>query len=222
MEKVKFIKLTDWTLLPIKERVTNEWIDDKDIRWIKNRRVKGACWPYKMAKEIGWTVFSPIDVEIQPVTEMQVECKDQSELEELRSLTGIDFWVKREQVYIGVKPDGWFRVHQAKVNDVWQCMFIPNGEGSFEWKLGWGIEIPDEYVLLFQPLENQMDFILHPGLLTAKSLHKFNMGLGLPIAFEPKISKIIRRGDPIAKLLVIHNSVMYLEEETIQVVGKNK
>ncbi|KEK21679.1 hypothetical protein [Bacillus gaemokensis] len=69
MEKVKFIKLNDWSLLPFKEKVSNEQFHDKEFRWIKNRRVKGACWPYKMAKEIGWTIVSSIDVEIHPVTE---------------------------------------------------------------------------------------------------------------------------------------------------------
>ncbi|MCR6850045.1 MULTISPECIES: hypothetical protein [Bacillus] len=220
MEKVKFIKLTDWALLPMKEIVSNEQFDDAAFRWNKKRRVKGACWPYKMAKEIGWTVFSSIDVEIHPVTEMQVQCKNQYELEELHSLTDIDFWVKRDQGYIGVKPDGWFRVHQAKVDGVWQCMFIPNGEGSFEWKLGWGIEIPDDYMLLFQPLENQEAFIVHPGLLPAKRLSTFNRGLGLPIAFEPKTKKTIRRGDPIAKLLVLHKSAMSLNEEIIDKTNK--
>lgn len=213
MEKIKFIKLTDWTMLPKKEEMQNTEFEDQGIRWIKNKRIKGKCWPYKMAKKVGWTIVSPIDITAEPVQELQVS-GDEGDLENIKELTGINFWVKREDTYIGVKPDGWFRVHQAQKDGSWHPMFIPNGEGSFEWKLGWGIEIPKDYVMLFQPLEAQKDFIVHPGLLTSKKLSEFNQrSIGLPIAFEPLQTTQIKRGDPLAKMLIIHKSIMYLKSE---------
>lgn len=214
---VTFLKLQDWSIPPEKEIITKEEPSANNIRWMHNSRVKGSCWPYKIAKEIGWVIKSPIDVEIEPVSELQVRCNS-NELEEIQQYSGIDFWVKREEAYIGVKPDGWFRIHQAKVDDVWQPMFIPNGERSFEWKLGWGIEIPEDFVLLFQPLEYVSDFIVHPGVIPSKRLSAFNqVGLGMPIAFEPLRKAKINKGDPIAKLLVVHKSILNLKCEVREI-----
>lgn len=215
MNKVRFFKLTDWAILPEKEVITVNEMNASQIRWFEKKRVKGACWPYKLAKELGWVIRSPIDVMIEPVEEVQVSVEKHEELEELQRLLGIDFWVKRDDIFIGIKPDGWFRVHQSKVDGVWHNLFVPNGEGSFEWKLGWSVEIPDDFVMLFQPLEGISDFIVHPGLLTAKRLQPFRYGLGLPIAFEPKKKRFIRRGDPLAKMIVFHKSALTLEEERL-------
>lgn len=124
--------------------------------------------------------------------------------------------MKRDDIYIGLKPDGWFRVHQAKVDGIWHSMFVPNGEGSFEWKMGWNVEIPEDFVLLLQPLAGEDHFIVHSGLLTAKRLIPFHYGLGLPIAFEPKKKKLIRRGDPLAKMLIFHKSTLTLNEEVVK------
>ncbi|HDX9688630.1 TPA: hypothetical protein ROY10_004222 [Bacillus thuringiensis] len=215
MDKVTFYPLTEWAILPEKEKVNLSSENFSEIRWFHKKRKKGACWPYKFAKELGWIICSPIDVIIEPVEEVQVSVESTTDLEEIQHLRGIDFWVKRDDIYIGLKPDGWFRIHQSIIDGVWHSMFVPNGEGSFEWKLGWNVEIPKDFVLLFQPLEGISEFITHPGLLTSKMLPSFHSGLGLPIAFEPRKKKQILRGEPLGKMYVFHKSALSLKEEVI-------
>ncbi|MFC5701443.1 hypothetical protein ACFPVX_09105 [Cohnella faecalis] len=216
--EVTFVKMTPWAIPPVKEKLVVHPVPDEDFRWIKQRRVKGACWPYRAAKELGWTIRSPIDVDIEPVSEMQITTEKPEEIAQIQHLSGISYWQQRENIYLGVKPSGWFQLHQFKVRNNWYQMFIPNGEGTFEWRLGWSIKIPNEHVLLFQPLEDtDSSFVVHPGLLTAKGLERFHSGLGLPIAFEPRQTRRIRRNDPLAKLLVLHQSALSLKDTVIEV-----
>ncbi|MBW7473972.1 hypothetical protein K0T92_04400 [Paenibacillus oenotherae] len=215
--EVIFSKKAAWAIPPVKEHVTVQPSHDEDFRWIKQRRVKGACWPYRAAREIGWTILSPIDVEIYPATEIQIGAEHAEEIPHIQHLTGIHYWQRREDIYLGVKPSGWFQLHQFKVDNNWHQMFIPNGEGTFEWRMGWSVQIPNDHVLLFQPLEHtDNSYIIHPGLLTAQSLDRFHSGLGLPIAFEPRQNKVIKRSDPLAKMLVLHKSALSLREQVIE------
>lgn len=214
--EVSFFKITSWAIPPVKEHITIPPHHDDDFRWIKHRRVKGACWPYRAAQEIGWTILSPIDVEIQPVSEIQIKSELPEEIAQIQHFTGIQYWQKREDIYLGVQPSGWFQLHQFRVQNNWHQMFIPNGERTFEWRMGWSIKIPDDYVLLFQPIEHSdSSFIVHPGLLTAKALDRFHTGLGLPIAFEPKQTKLIKRNEPLAKLLIFHKSAITLQHTIV-------
>jgi len=216
VQKVRFLTLTSWTLPPIVETVTVPEARDADLRWGRNTRVKGACWPYKMGKQAGWTIRSPLDLHIEPVRELQVQAAE-AELEELGQQHGIQFWVRRGSTYIGVAPDGWFRFHQARVAGQWRNLLIPNGECTFEWALGWGLELPEDHVALFQPIEGQDAFVVHPGLLPAERLATFTeSGLGLAIAFEPRRAHTIKRGDPLAKLFVFHKSALALEAEVVE------
>lgn len=212
MTQVKFFKFHDWALPPVKEIINLPATDASSIRWFSKERVKGACYPYKLGKQIGWTILSPIDIEIHPVDEVQIR-GTQDDVLEVGNITGIDFWVQRDGTFIGIKPAGWFQIMQAKVNGIWQGLFIPNGEKTFEWRLGWGVVIPEDYMMLIQPIEGQENFIIHPGLLFSKSLDKFNYGLGQGIAFEPKNRHKISRGDPLAKILIIHKSSLDIEAE---------
>ncbi|HFK1754518.1 TPA: hypothetical protein ACGXP3_005003 [Bacillus cereus] len=219
MDKIKFIKMNEWAILPEKNILENREIyHGDDLRWIKNNRIKGACWPYKMAHDLGWIIKSPIDIQLEPVEEVQVQCEDY-ELQELGAQLNIDFWVRREKTFLGIKPDGWFRVHQAKVNGNWQSLLIPNGEYTFEWRLGWGIKIPKDFVVMILPVDGNDGFVVHPGILTEKSLDKFNEGLGFSLAFEPKKKTFIKRGTPLAKIIIFHNSALHLKSEKIEGVS---
>ncbi|HEU4965260.1 MAG TPA: hypothetical protein VFV52_15635 [Bacilli bacterium] len=210
MSQVTFLKLQDWALPPIQEKISTPEPVSLSLRWCTNERVKGACYPYRMGKELGWTICSPIDIEIFPVEEVQIR-GTRDDVMEVGRMMGIDFWLARGESFIGIKPAGWFQMQQAKVGDSWQGLFLPNGERTFEWRLGFGVEIPEDYVLLIQPMEGEQNYIVHPGLLFAKSLGKFNQGLGLGIAFEPIRQHKIRKGEPLAKLLVFHKSALELK-----------
>lgn len=217
MTVVKFKKLLDLAILPIKEKVEEAQFHDESSRWIKFRRVKGSCWPYRMAKEIGWTVVSPIDIEIQPVKEIQTILDQPEEFARLKQLMNMEDWTQKKDTLIGITPAGWYKVHEYKYKGLFYPMFLPNGEGTFEWRQGWSVEVPDNHLLLFQPVENQDGrFITYPGLLAGPSIPRVQEKLGMPLAFEPLKVCRIRRGEPIAKLLILPKSVLSLKSEFMQ------
>ena len=213
---VKFTPLIDVALLPRKAKVEEPEFTDDSSRWIANRRVKGACWPYRMAKEIGWTIRSPVDVEIHPVREIQVRADRPEEFARLKQYMPMEDWTQKREILIGISPASWYKVHEYRYRGLYYPMFLPNGEGTFEWRQGWRVEVPSDHVALIYPAEEQDGrFVAHPGLLYGATLSRVQERLGLPIAFEPlRISKI-RRGEPIAKLLVLPKSVLSLKSMTV-------
>lgn len=215
---VRFLKLNDWCVVPEKNRVDKPYQDNDEsgLRWVKKERVKGLCRPYILGNTFGWSIKSPIDINIEPVKDVQVACSAE-ELEEIGNITSIDFWVKRGSVYIGVSPDGWFRFYQSKINNRWQNLIIPNGEGTFEWRLGWGMEIPDDYVIMIAPLFDSIKHIkVEVGILESETLNKLNSsGLGMSVAFKPLKKGIIKRGQPIANLFIFPKSALKLKVETL-------
>lgn len=219
VQKVKFIKLNDWTVLPFKpvpEKI--ETNSSQNMRYVSNQRVKGMCWPYVAAQNIGWIVKSPIDINIEPVEEYQIKCTEE-QLQEIGAMLEIDHWVKRGNIFLGLKPNGWFRLHQAFINGIWQNLLIPNGEKSFEWRLGWGVECPEDFILMILPIDSQEKIKVHPGVLTNKSLFDFNNnGLGLSLAMEPLKKATIKKNEPIARIMVVHKSVLNIKEEIMDLV----
>lgn len=222
VQTIKLIKFNDWSIVPEKNEINPPSRNEsRGLRWIKNERIKGICRPYVLGNTIGWVIKSPINLDVEPVKDLQVECNTE-ELEELRNITSIDFWVKRGSVYIGVKPDGWFRIHQAKINNNWHNLIIPNGDGAFEWRLGWGLEIPNDYVAMITPLFNSLDDLIkvEVGILESKTLHKFNeVGLGMSLAFTPLKKGKLKKGDPIANLFIFPKSVHSIKSEIVKSLG---
>lgn len=216
MTSVKFTKLLDLAILPIEEKVEEPRYNDESSRWIKNRRVKGSCWPYRAAKEVGWTIVSPIDIDIYPVKEIQTAVDTPEEFARLKQLVNMEDWTHKQDVLIGVTPSAWYKVHEYKYNGLFYPMFLPNGEGTFEWRQGWRIEIPDHHFVLFQPAEHQNGrFVVYPGLLMGPALARVQERLGMPLAFEPLQASRIRRGEPLAKLLVLPKSTLALKSEFV-------
>ncbi|WP_127586484.1 hypothetical protein [Paenibacillus koleovorans] len=216
MSVVKFKQLLDIAILPIQEKVEEPQLHDTGSRWIHTRRVKGVCWPYRIAKEVGWTIVSPIDIAIQPVQEIQTSADNPAEFARLKQLMPMEDWVQKKDVLIGISPAAWYKVHEYSWNGLFYPMFLPNGEGTFEWRQGWSVEVPDSHVVLFQPVETQDGrFIAYPGLLAGPAIARVQERIGMPIAFEPVKACRIRRGEPIAKMLVLPKSVLGLKSEYI-------
>lgn len=214
MDTITFTSLVDLAILPIKEKVEEPAIIDGSSRWIKSRRMKGHCWPYRMGKEIGWTIVSPVDVDIEPVKEIQTSADDPEQFARLKQMIQMEDWAHKKDTIIGITPAGWYKIHQYKYNGLYYPMFLPNGEGTFEWRQGWRVDIPKDHILLYQPVETQDGrFITYPGMLMGPALTRVQEKLGLPIAFEPLKPCRIRRGEAIAKLLVLPKSVLSLKDE---------
>ncbi|MGE7185621.1 hypothetical protein ACQKKK_17080 [Peribacillus sp. NPDC006672] len=214
MPSIKFNQLLDFAILPAKEKMVDpRWPDDSS-RWIKTKRVKGVCWPYRMAKELGWTIHCPIDIDIQPVKEIQTSTKNLTEFARLKHMVPMEDWVQKQEVMIGLSPAGWYKIHEYEYDGLYYPMLLPNGEGTFEWRQGWSIEIPVNHFILIQPIEMQDGrFIVYPGMLHGPTLARVQERLGLPLAFEPLKECRIRRGEPLAKLLVLPMSVLSIKSE---------
>ncbi|OAB25505.1 hypothetical protein PMSD_27515 [Paenibacillus macquariensis subsp. defensor] len=167
-------------------------------------------------KELGWTVVSPIDIEIHPVKEIQTILDKPEDFARLKQMMPMEDWAYKKDTLIGVTPAGWYKVHEYKYKGLFYPMFLPNGEGTFEWRQGWSVEVPDNHLLLFQPIETQDGrFITYPGMLAGPSIPRVQEKLGIPIAFEPLIVCRIRRGEPIAKLFILPKSVISLKSEIV-------
>lgn len=221
-QNIRFIQLQDWAILPSKpEKEPVHLKKSQHLRYVHNQRIKGVCRPYVQAQQLGWIIRSPFDLDIEPVDqEYQIACEPH-ELEDIGTTLGIDYWIKRGDVYLGLKPDGWFRVHQAWINNMWQALFIPNGEKTFEWRLGWGVQCPDDHVLMILPLDSQPNIKIHPGILDNTSLQQFNdAGLGLSLAFEPTVKAKIKKNEPIARIITFHKSTLGIKD--IQVVNTDE
>jgi hypothetical protein len=214
---VNFQPLIQAALLPVKEKLSLSPEHDTEARWIKKRRVKGACWPYRSAKELGWTIYSPIDVEIHPLEEIQTTLEKPEEFARLKQLTDMDEWVQKNDILLGVKPSAWYKIHEYSYEGRYRSMFIPNGEGTLEWRQGWTVDVPEDYLILIQPLEMmEAKFIVHPGLLVGSSLKSVQQHLGLPIAFEPLKKCLVKRGEPLAKLYVLPKSILAIQNAPTQ------
>ncbi len=204
----KFLKLNDWSIIPEKNK--GESPNSKkfeDLRYVYHQRIKGFCRPYVLAQRISWEIRSPIEVQVEPVEEYQLSCKEE-ELQSLGNTLNIDYWVKRGDVFLGLKPDGWFRLHQAKMNGQWHNLFIPNGERTFEWRLGWGLECTEDQIAMLLPAEGQDKIKVHSGILESGALNRFNeAGTGMSLAIEPMKKAIIKRNEVIAKLIIMPKSV---------------
>ncbi len=212
---ITFRRLIQTAILPEKEKLAKPELLDREARWIKNRRVKGVCWPYRSAKELGWTLYSPVDVAIHPLSEIQTTMDKPEEFARLKQLTDMDEWVQKDDILLGVKPSSWYKIHEYEYEGRYRSMFIPNGEGTLEWRLGWSVDIPDDHLLLIQPIEmKDARFIVHPGLLMGTSVQSVQQHLGLPIAFEPLQPCKIIRGEPLAKLFVLPKSVLAIKSTT--------
>jgi hypothetical protein len=81
-------------------------------------------------------------------------------------------------------------------------MFLPNGEGSLEWRLGFEVECPEGFAVLVQDA-SQFGFRALPALLTSSLVNRMNATAGFSIALRPENEIRIARGDPIAFLYAI-------------------
>jgi hypothetical protein len=105
----------------------------------------------------------------------------------------------------------WLRFHQYRTDEGWQSMFIPNGEGSVEWKLGWDVDVPPEFCLMVLPWQPRVELEIPMGLLDAKTLQRFGAADGMSIAIRPVAPVRIAREQPIARVVPVHRSALQVD-----------
>jgi hypothetical protein len=197
----------EWALTPEHRRFdgvdsrTFAGLLESEFRWLRSWRSAALCGPARLGAEIGWYVRSPVTVDMEPVQTIEFDC-DPDELAEVARLSGTaDIW-RRERSSLGTPTTSWLRVYQYRGDHGWENMFIPNGDGTIEWRLGWNMLIPEGHCLLVLPLPRP-DLEVPYGVLTSSQLGQMSETTGVSIAVRPQRAIHVERGDDIARLLVI-------------------
>jgi hypothetical protein len=201
--------LTEWAIVPSKPQVDRRGprqesvLLERSFRFHRQFRYPEACPPWVLGQELGWQIASPVTVTLTPVDEVQIAGDDAEPREAARLLGREDFW-RRGAGYIATGRTDWLRAFQYRGADgAWEGMFVPNGAGSVEWRLGWRIRIPDDTFLLVTSLEDSIGLTVPTGVLTAKQTNRTWDSGGFSIAVRPDHRVVVRRGQPIARLVLL-------------------
>ncbi len=85
-------------------------------------------------------------------------------------------------------------------------MFVPNGAGAAEWHLGWDVEIPDGMFLLVLPAPAIPGLEVPSRVLDHRTLLRACEGEGISIAVRPKATVAVKRGDPVARVVLLDSA----------------
>lgn len=168
---------------------------------MRAERLPEFCPPWVQGQTIGWRVHSPIDVELSPLTQHEVAVTD-SPQDAARTVGAKQVWF-REQTALALDPPSWLSAYQFKKGENWENMFIPNGMGTVEWRLGWTASDCGSIGLLIIPNPQLPELGVEIGLLSARTLERMET-TGVSIAICPGQSIPIARGQEIARIIPIH------------------
>lgn len=200
---VRFAAKYPWAIVPDRPRAEPRpaSVPEGASRWLRSERTQRRCRPSAQATRLGWTVRSPIAVQMAPVPQIEVDAEPDDLSELAAALPDRALW-RREASYLAIDRRSWIGLHQARFGEAWEAMFVPNGEGTLEWHLGWTVDIPPTHALLVLP-EPASPVTALTGLLDAASLGRIGRQRGMSIAIHPRRATI-QRGDPVARLVLLH------------------
>jgi hypothetical protein len=202
---VAFIRQQDWALIPESAKVDTAAARDEAMlyrehfRFARNERRPQACGPWVQAHRLGWLVRSPVTVTLRPLH--QVELAPVADAKELATVACTDEIWRRESIALGVSRQEWLHLFQYRTAaNTYENMFIPNGHGTVEWRLGWAARLDRDLSLLVLPAGYSREFDIPMGLLSASTLDRMG-SMSVPV--EPLQECHINRGDVIARLIII-------------------
>ena len=203
-----------WAILPAKHRADRACereaaaIYAEHFRYVRRVRSATACPPWVMGQELGWIISSPVDVTMDRLDDIQFGAESDADMAAVgHMLDRTEVW-QRGSGWIATKSAGWLRFTQFRgYDDGWEAMFVPNGQGSVEWRLGWSARIPDDMFLLFMGLDNQ-SLQVPMGIMTAKHVNRTAETGGMSIAVRPVREITITRGTPIARMVLLHRDTL--------------
>ncbi len=156
-----------------------------------------------MGQEAGWHLLAPITVELSPIEDAQIG-PDEDLATAGRILGMTEFW-RRGEGYLATRPLPWLRVHQYRgTNEAWESMFVPNGQGTAEWHLGFAARIPESYLLLITGLDDLPGLDVPTGILTERQVNRTWDTVGLSVAIRPTDTIKLHRGEPFARMVLLH------------------
>ncbi|MCC6677202.1 MAG: hypothetical protein IT436_08660 [Phycisphaerales bacterium] len=208
---VAFRRKFPWAIPPERERIATDDLKDyaataeREFRWHRAGRVPELCWPWRLAAELGWVIRCPVDLRMEPFRDFEVGAgpEHRAGLDDI--LRDYDLWMHHATPLAVSKPESrWMKLHDFQSEHGWQSMFIPNGRGTVEWHLGWDCDWPADAFALFLPYRFGGPLEVIPGILDARHLAAAGAKLGVSMAVKPVAECELRRGDPIARLVLLH------------------
>ncbi|MGW1027720.1 hypothetical protein ACWD4J_29155 [Streptomyces sp. NPDC002577] len=207
--EVRFRQLHPWSLPPRQYKVDRQQSRDhaavfrESFRFGRAERQPEHCAPWVMGQELGWRVHSPIDVSFTTLDQIELDGVTDPEAAG-RAVNRTELW-QREKSHLAVEKTSWLHLYQFKTVRGWENMFLPNGVGTVEWRLGWAVDVPRGYFLLVLPLENPIAGLEVPtGILSSTAITRMSSENGLSIAVRPTVPTVIRRGQEIARIVLLH------------------
>jgi hypothetical protein len=138
------------------------------------------------------------------VDDVRVEVPPE-EIEAFATATGYEEVWPRSGGALAVRRTGWMRLYDVLTEAGPRMMFVPNGAGTVEWHLGWEMEFPESHYVMVLPLDDAPQGLEIPmGILDYRTVQRLNAETGFAIAIRPRQSVALRRGEPIAQLLLLH------------------
>jgi len=218
--QIQVRRLHDWAVLPEKARVDRKdaraeaRLLESDFRYHRAFRQPAACPPWVMGQELGWLLPSPLTMTLTPIADVQVGAEE--DLAAAGRLLGIsEFW-RRGSGYIGTERSSWLRSYQYRgAEGAWEAMFLPNGDGTAEWHLGWGMRIPEDYLLLITGLDSLPGLVIPTGVLTDRQVNHTWERTGLSVAIRPLQTVQLSRGQPFARMVLLHRESLQAKLEEV-------
>jgi hypothetical protein len=213
--KTYFTTAYPWSLVPNQGTVEKigrgpESDLSQHFRFTGKERLAQDCGPWRLGRSLGWVVQSPIDVKLAPLDDVAVNLAEEDGASELAGALGVNYQLWHRRVSsIAVRKNSWLHLHQFRGHEgQWEGMFLPNGQGTLEWRLGWNAHIEDQKFLVVLPLDGERRFEVPTGVLSHKQLDRMAEHGGMSIPLQPVTQVALRRGDPIARLLVVGADVL--------------
>ncbi|MDB9338382.1 hypothetical protein [Nodularia spumigena] len=207
--EVVFKQKYSWSILPFKQKVDlklekqKSQIYEQNFRWFRRSRVAELCVPWRLANEIGWIIPSPVDITLTPIHDIEISCAKE-EISNICKITGTTELWNRDNSYFAIQKASWLRLYDFQTPSGWESMFIINGQGSVEWRLGWEIQIPTNYYIMIMPLDSFAEINIVPGILESNILERINHSSGISIAINPQKNIVVKRGQAIARVILLH------------------
>lgn len=209
MVEVSFCQLQPWALVPNVARVDRKAArEERDVyqqhfRYKRVTRLPADCPPWVLGQELGWLVRSPVAVAMGPVGDIEFDVPQDEELRAVaRKINRSEVW-RRDDGWIATQDTDWMRFYDYRSGDRWESMFLPNGSGTVEWRLGWGIRIPPRYFIMVMGLD-AAGLGVPVSVVAAKTANAMAERGGFSIAIQPTRRLVLKRGDPVARLVLLH------------------
>ncbi|MGI5461066.1 hypothetical protein ACQEWB_49530 [Streptomyces sp. CA-249302] len=210
MVEVTFSQVQPWSLVPDPPRADRAGARAerdayrKHFRYKRITRLPVDCPPWVLGQELGWLVRSPVSIDMAPLGDLDFDVPPDEELRDVgRKINRSEVW-HRGDGWIATRDSSWLRTYDYRSDDDnWESMFLPNGLGTVEWRLGWGVTIPERYFLMV--MDVAVPGLEVPlGVIPARAANGMAERGGFSVAVRPTRPVSLRRGDPIARLVLLH------------------